>query len=216
MPAERARDRLLKKLSREISDKRVLDAIAAVRRERFVRQADRHVAYDDVALGIAAGQTISQPTIVAIMLQEMELKRFDRVLEIGTGSGYQAAVLSELVREVVTVERVPELAESSREILARMGYDNVRVENAGAILGWPAAAPYDAIVVAAAAPRLPRTLIGQLEIGGRLVIPVGNLREQSLMKVVRTLDGVVTRALGACRFVPLIGRDAWAESDLGN
>ena len=216
MPAERARDRLLRKLSGEISDKRVLDAIATVRRERFVRQADRHVAYDDVALGIAAGQTISQPTIIAIMLQEMELKRFDRVLEIGTGSGYQAAVLSELVREVVTVERVPELAESSREILARMGYDNVRVENAGAILGWPADAPYDAIVVAAAAPRLPRTLIGQLEIGGRLVIPVGNLREQSLMKVVRTLDGVVTRALGACRFVPLIGRDAWAESDLGN
>ena len=216
MPAERARDRLLRKLSGEISDKRILDAIAAVRRERFVRQADRHVAYDDVALGIAAGQTISQPTIVAIMLQEMELKRFDRVLEIGTGSGYQAAVLSELVREVVTVERVPELAESSREILARMGYDNVRVENAGATLGWPADAPYDAIVVAAAAPRLPRTLIGQLEIGGRLVIPVGNLREQSLMKVVRTLDGVVTRALGACRFVPLIGRDAWAESDLGN
>ena len=116
MPAERARDRLLRKLSGEISDKRVLDAIAAVRRERFVRQVDRHVAYDDVALGIAAGQTISQPTIVAIMLQEMELKRFDRVLEIGTGSGYQAAVLSELVREVVTVERVPELAESSREI----------------------------------------------------------------------------------------------------
>ena len=216
MPAERARDRLLRKLSGEISDKRVLDAIAAVRRERFVRQADRHAAYEDVALGIAAGQTISQPTIVAIMLQEMELKRFDRVLEIGTGSGYQAAILGELAREVVTVERVPQLSESAREILERMGYDNVRVEDAGSILGWPAGAPYDAIVVAAAAPRLPRTLIGQLEIGGRLVIPVGNLREQSLMKVVRTMDGAVTRALGACRFVPLIGRDAWSESDLSS
>ena len=216
MPAERARDRLLRKLSGEISDKRVLDAIAAVRRERFVRQADRHAAYEDVALGIAAGQTISQPTIVAIMLQEMELKRFDRVLEIGTGSGYQAAILGELAREVVTVERVPQLAESAREVLERMGYDNVRVEDAGPILGWPAGAPYDAIVVAAAAPRLPRTLIGQLEIGGRLVIPVGDLREQSLMKVVRTMDGVVTRALGACRFVPLIGRDAWSESDLSS
>ncbi|MCE2456439.1 MAG: protein-L-isoaspartate(D-aspartate) O-methyltransferase [Dehalococcoidia bacterium] len=216
MPTERARDRLLRKLSGEISDKRVLDAIAAVRRERFVRQADRHAAYEDVALGIAAGQTISQPTIVAIMLQEMELKRFDRVLEIGTGSGYQTAILGELAREVVTVERVPQLAESAREILERMGYDNVRVEDAGPILGWPAGAPYDAIVVAAAAPRLPRTLLGQLEIGGRLVIPVGNLREQSLMKVVRTMDGVVTRALGACRFVPLIGRDAWSESDLSS
>ena len=216
MPTERARDRLLRKLSGEISDKRVLDAIAAVRRERFVRQADRHAAYEDVALGIAAGQTISQPTIVAIMLQEMELKRFDRVLEIGTGSGYQTAILGELAREVVTVERVPQLAESAREVLKRMGYDNVRVEDAGPILGWPAGAPYDAIVVAAAAPRLPRTLLGQLEIGGRLVIPVGNLREQSLMKVVRTMDGVVTRALGACRFVPLIGRDAWSESDLSS
>jgi len=214
MPVERARDRLLRKLSREISDKRVLDAIAAVPRERFVRQADRHVAYDDIALGIAAGQTISQPTIVAVMLQEMELKRFDRVLEIGTGSGYQAAVLAELVREVVTVERVPELAESARLLLAHLGYSNIRVEEAGVGLGRPEDAPFDAIVVAAAAPRIPRTLVGQLQVGGRLIIPVGNLREQSLVKVVRTMDGVVTRALGACRFVPLIGRDAWSESDL--
>lgn len=214
MPVERARDRLLRKLSGEISDKRVLGAIAAVPRERFVRQADRHVAYDDIALGIAAGQTISQPTIIAIMLQEMELKRFDRVLEIGTGSGYQAALLGELVREVVTVERVPELADSAGLLLARLGYSNVSVEEAGAGLGRPEDAPFDAIVVAAAAPRIPRTLLGQLEVGGRLIIPVGNLREQSLMKVVRTFDGAVTRALGACRFVPLIGRDAWSESDL--
>lgn len=214
MPVERARDRLLRKLSGEISDKRVLGAIAAVPRERFVRQADRHVAYDDIALGIAAGQTISQPTIIAIMLQEMELKRFDRVLEIGTGSGYQAALLGELVREVVTVERVPELADSAGLLLARLGYSNVSVEEAGVGLGRPEDAPFDAIVVAAAAPRIPRTLVGQLEVGGRLIIPVGNLREQSLMKVVRTFDGAVTRALGACRFVPLIGRDAWSESDL--
>ena len=216
MPVERARDRLLRKLSREISDKWVLDAIAAVPRERFVRQADRHVAYDDIALGIAAGQTISQPTIVAIMLQEIELTRFDRVLEVGTGSGYQAAVLGELVREVVTVERVPELADSARLLLGRLGYSNIRVEEAGAGLGRPEDAPFDAIVVAAAAPRIPRTLIGQLQVGGRLIIPVGNLREQSLVKVVRTVDGIVTRALGACRFVPLIGRDAWSESDLSS
>ena len=216
MPVERARDRLLRKLSGEISDKRVIDAIAAVPRERFVRQADRHVAYEDIALGIAAGQTISQPTIVAIMLQEMELRRFDRVLEIGTGSGYQAAVLGELVREVVTVERVPELADSARLLLARLGYSNVRVEEAGVALGRPGDGRFDAIVVAAAAPRIPRTLLGQLEVGGRLVIPVGNLREQSLVKAVRTMDGVVTRALGACRFVPLIGREAWSESDLSS
>ena len=216
MPVERARDRLLRKLSGQISDKRVLDAIAAVPRERFVRQADRHVAYEDIALSIPAGQTISQPTIVAIMLQEMELKRFDRVLEIGTGSGYQAAILGELVREVVTVERVPELAESARLLLAQLGYTNVSVEQAGAALGSPGDAPFDAIVVAAAAPRIPRNLLQQLEVGGRLVIPVGNLREQSLIKAVRTIDGAVTRALGACRFVPLIGREAWSESDLSN
>ena len=215
MPVERARDRLLQKLSGEISDKRVIDAIAAVPRERFVRTSERHVAYDDIALGIAAGQTISQPTIVAIMLQEMELRRFDRVLEIGTGSGYQAAVLGELVREVVTVERVPELANSANLLLTRLGYSNIRVEEAGIGLGRPEEAPFDAIVVAAAAPRLPRTLIGQLEIGGRLVIPVGNLREQTLMKVVMTVDGAITSALGACRFVPLIGREAWSESDVG-
>ena len=216
MPVERARDRLLRKLSGQISDKRVLDAIAAVPRERFVRQADRHVAYEDIALSIPAGQTISQPTIVAIMLQEMELRRFDRVLEIGTGSGYQAAILGELVREVVTVERVPELADSARLLLTRLGYTNISVEEAGVALGSPGDAPFDAIVVSAAAPRIPRTLLQQLEIGGRLVIPVGSLREQSLIKAVRTMDGVVTRALGACRFVPLIGREAWSESDLSN
>ena len=216
MPVERARDRLLRKLSGQISDKRVLDAMAAVPRERFVRQADRHVAYEDIALGIPAGQTISQPTIVAIMLQEMELRRFDRVLEIGTGSGYQAAILGELVREVVTVERVPELADSASLLLRRLGYTNISVEEAGVALGSPGDAPFDAIVVSAAAPRIPRTLLQQLEIGGRLVIPVGNLREQSLIKAVRTMDGVVTRALGACRFVPLIGREAWSGSDLSD
>ena len=214
MPVERARGRLLRKLSREIPDSRVLDAIASVPRERFVRPADRHVAYEDVALGIASGQTISQPTIVAIMVQEMEIRRFDRVLEIGTGSGYQAAILGELAREVVTVERVPELATSARKLLARMGYSNVRVEQSGGILGRPEDAPFDAIVVAAAAPRLPQTLMSQLEIGGRLIIPVGSLRDQSLMKIVKTVDGAVTRALGACRFVPLIGHDAWSETEV--
>ena len=215
MPVERARDRLLRKLSGEISDQRVLDAMARVPRERFVRPAERHLAYEDVALGIAARQTISQPTIVAIMTQELEIRRYDRVLEIGTGSGYQAAILGELAREVVTVERVPELAASARQMLHRLGYSNIRVEEAGDVLGRPEDAPFDAIVVAAAAPRLPRTLVRQLEVGGRLVIPVGSLREQSLMKLVRTTNGVVTRALGACRFVPLIGRDAWAESEVG-
>ncbi|CAI8007121.1 Protein-L-isoaspartate O-methyltransferase 2 [Geodia barretti] len=127
--------------------------MASVPRERFVRAADRHVAYDDIALGIAGGQTISQPTIVAIMIQELELRRFDRVLEIGTGSGYQAAILGELAREVVTVERVPELAESARQLLGRLGYDSIRIEQAGGILGRPEDAPFDAIVVAAAAPR---------------------------------------------------------------
>ena len=206
---------LIRKLAAEISDRRVLDAMCAVPRERFVPPSVRHFAYDDSALPIEAGQTISQPTIVAMTLEAMEIGRFDRVLEVGTGSGYQAALLGELAREVVTVERVPALARSAKALLAELGCDNVRVEPAGERLGWAAGAPYDAAAVAAAAPRVPPALIEQLKEGGRLIVPVGDLREQTLIKAVRTPDGGFSAvSLTPCRFVPLIGDGGWSEAEV--
>ena len=213
MDLQDARDSLIRKLSAEISDRRVLDAIAATPRERFVPPAYRSAAYEDYALAIGYGQTISQPTIVAIMIEELELRRFDRVLEVGAGSGYQAAILGRLAREVITVERVPELTASARAILDELGYNNVRVEQAGDALGWSDDAPYDAIIVAAAAPRIPGALIEQLAPGGRLIVPVGSRDEQNLVKVTKSPDGMVTQSLSACRFVPLIGEGAWDEGE---
>ena len=205
---------LIRKLAAEISDRRVLDAMSAVPRERFVPPAAQRFAYDDSALPIEAGQTISQPTIVAMTLEAMEIGRFDRVLEVGTGSGYQAALLGELAREVVTVERVPALARSAKALLADLGYDNVRVETAGESLGWADAAPYDAAAVAAAAPRVPTALIEQLKEGGQLIVPVGDLRRQTLIKAVRTPDGGFSAiSLLPCRFVPLIGDGGWTEAE---
>ena len=209
---KRQRD-MVRKLAERVSDRRVLAAMEAVERERFVPPALRHWAYDDSALPLEAGQTISQPTIVAMTLEAMEIGRFDRVLEVGTGSGYQAALLAELAREVVTVERVPSLARSAKALLAELGFDNVRVEAAGERLGWAEGAPYDAIAVAAAAPTLPRTLLGQLKTGGRLIVPVGGLDKQSLIKAVRTANGFSASGIVPCRFVPLIGDGGWSEEE---
>ena len=212
---EKARRGLLDGLRREVSDGRVLDAIARVPRERFVPERSRRLAYDDNALPIAHGQTISQPTVVGLMLSALELRRTDRVLEVGTGSGYQAALLAELVDAVVTAERIPELADGARDRLASLGYDRVSVVVAEDAIGWAPGAPYDAIVVAAGAPKLLRGLMEQLAVGGRLVMPVGSLESQQLMKVTRSDDGFSVQTLGACRFIPLIGRDAWPESAAG-
>ena len=208
---EHARRSLFKKLASEISDDRVLEAMRHVPRERFVTPATAELAYQDIALPIAAGQTISQPTMIAIMVAELELRRSDKVLEIGAGSGYQAAVLAQLAREVVTLERIPELTESARDRLSALGYRNVRVEPAGPKLGREEDAPYNAIIVAAAAPRLPLSLLSQLEPGGRLVVPVGDRHEQTLMKIIKSADGFTTRTVTACRFVPLIAEDAWPD-----
>ncbi len=208
---QHAKRRLLEKLASEISDSRVLDAMRHVPRERFVTSTTSDLAYEDVALPIAAGQTISQPTIVSIMVSELELRRSDKVLEIGAGSGYQAAILAELAREVITLERIPELADSARTTLDALGYRNIRVEIAGPRLGREEDAPYNAIIVAAAAPRLPLTLLNQLEPGGRLLVPVGDRHEQTLMKIVKSAEGFTTRTLTACRFVPLIAEDAWPD-----
>ena len=168
-------------------------------------------AYDDVPLPIGEGQTISQPFIVAVMVAELEVGRTDRVLEIGTGSGYQAAVLSEIAASVISVERIPSLAGEARERLAGLGYRNVAVREASAELGWPRDGPYDAIVVAAAAPRLPIGLIAQLTPRGRLVVPVGSRDAQELMKVTRSGDGFSVRTMTPCRFVPLVGEGAWPD-----
>ena len=213
---EDARRRLLDRLRRELGDPKVVEAMESVPREAFVLESSASLAYEDAPLPIGEGQTISQPYIVGMMVSALELRRTDRVLELGTGSGYQAAVLSLLAKEVVTIERIPSLADSAKQRLKAQGYSNVEVCPAGQELAWLPASPYDAIIVAAGAPRLARELIDQLVVGGRLVMPVGSKEAQELMKVSRTSDGFAVRTLGPCRFVPLIGTGAWPEEESGN
>ena len=205
---------LFRSLGRNIRSESVLRAMKQVPRERFVPADKRHMAYLDVPLGIGQDQTISQPYIVALMTQALELEGHERVLEVGTGSGYQAAVLSLLVPrgKVISVERIPELAERAKALLAELGYDNVAVELAQPTLGAPQQAPFDAIVVAAACPQLPEALLEQLAVRGRLVLPVGTRNSQELIQARRTEEGLSIRWLGPCRFVPLIGRDAFPET----
>ncbi len=210
---ETARENLVRSLRFEVQDERVLAAMARVPREHFLPLELRPYAYEDRPLPIGYGQTISQPLRVAIMTAALALAGEETVLEVGTGSGYQAAVLSHLARRVVTVERVPELAEAAHQRLIELGYCNVAVHRTGAVLGWPPDAPYDGIIVTAGAPRVPRALLNQLAMGGRLVIPVGDRRLQQLLQVTKTEKGQTVRKLGDCRFVPLIGRGAWAESE---
>ena len=210
---ELARKALVRDLRHDISDERVLAAIDSVPRERFVPAPVRHLAYEDSALRIGHGQTISQPRIVALMLQELRLEGGEKVLDIGTGSGYQAAVLAQLAREVVSVELIPALAEAARRVLTELGYANVAVHLAGESLGRPEDAPYDAIVVAAASPRIPMSLVDQLAPGGRLVLPVGSRELQDLVVVESRPEGLVVQRKGACRFVPLIDREAYAAAE---
>jgi protein-L-isoaspartate(D-aspartate) O-methyltransferase len=208
---ERSREGLLKYLDHEIADKRVVEAMRRVPREAFVSTEQHQFAYDDHPLSIGFGQTISQPFIVALMVQALEVKESEQVLELGTGSGYEAAILAELAQKVVTVESIPELAESAKQVLDRLGYRNIAVHVAGKTLGWPAGAPYDAIIVAAGAPTVPQVLLEQLAWGGRLVIPVGSRWQQDLLKVTRLRKGNRTENLGGCYFVPLIGEGAWEK-----
>ena len=195
--------------ARGIVDQRVLDAMASVPRDAFVGEGDRKRAYLDMPLRIGYGQTISQPYMVAIICQTADVKEGDRVLDIGTGSGYQAAVLAELGGRVHTVERIPELAELARERLAAAGYEAVDVHVGDGSLGLPEDAPFDAIVVAAAAPVMPNSLYEQLVPGGRLVVPVGGPHGQRLEVIVRSPEGpAVTRSV-PCRFVPLVGAEGF-------
>ena len=207
----RSKTALLAELAQEISNRQVLEAIANVPRERFVPQELRPYAYENRPLRIGHGQTISQPLIVAMMMQALSLRGDEKLLEVGTGSGYQAALLSHLAGEVLSVERVPQLAERAAHMLAELGYANVSVHSASETLGWPDEAPYDAIIVTAAAPRVPQELMEQLVMGGQMVIPVGSRDLQELVRAVRSPEGPALTNLGACRFVPLLGPGAWSE-----
>jgi protein-L-isoaspartate(D-aspartate) O-methyltransferase len=196
-------------LGRDVHDDRVLEAMERVPRELFVPEELRDHAYDDAALPIGAGQTISQPYMVARICEALALRGNERVLDVGTGSGYQAAVLAELAAEVDTIERIPELAEQARANLAAAGYERVRVQIGDGTRGLPERAPFGAIAVAAAAPELPRTLYEQLEPRGRLVVPVGKRGVQYLEVVVRSPEGPAVVRSVPCRFVPLVGEEGF-------
>jgi len=196
---------------RGVSSPRVLEAMAAVPRHEFVPMKFRNEAYADKPLPIGEGQTISQPYMVAAMTEALELTGAERVLEIGTGSGYQAAVLSLLVSQVFTVESHTPLALTAQERLTNLGYANVHVHNGDGSAGFPDAAPYDAILVTAGAPEIPQVFAGQLREGGRLVIPVGRQKTQELMQVRKQNGELKSYALFACQFVPLLGRYGWSR-----
>ncbi len=195
--------------ARGVTAARVLAAMRKVPRHLFVPEAYRDQAYEDHPAPIGEGQTISQPYIVAEMTQALGLAETDRVLEIGTGSGYQTAILAELCSKVYTVERLPGLHAAAVRILAGLGYENVAARCGDGTLGWPEEAPFDAVLVTAGAPVTPPALLAQLALGGRMVIPVGDQHIQSLTRLVRTERGVRSYDLGGCRFVPLLGEQGW-------
>ncbi|MGB2814413.1 MAG: protein-L-isoaspartate(D-aspartate) O-methyltransferase [Dehalococcoidales bacterium] len=211
MDFEAERARLIEHLSREIKDRRVLEAMARIPRERFVPKESRHLAYEDIPLPIGLEQTISQPFIIALMTEALELTGAEKVLEIGTGSGYQAAILAELTRRVVTVERLPKLAETARKVLDSLEYRNIEIHLSEETLGCPEEAPFEAILVTAGAPIVPPELISQLALGGRMVIPVGSRYLQELVKITRQRKKNRIENLGGCRFVSLIGKGAWGQ-----
>jgi protein-L-isoaspartate(D-aspartate) O-methyltransferase len=195
--------------ARGIRDHRVLAAMGAVPREAFIDPGDRRRAYEDAPIDIGWGQTMSQPYMVALICETAAVGPGDRVLDVGTGSGYQAAVLAELAREVHTIERIEQLVERAREKLAAAGYGRVVVHEGDGSLGLPELAPFDAVTVAAAAPGLPEALYDQLALGGRLVVPVGDRRGQRLEVAVKSPEGPAIVHSVACRFVPLVGAEGY-------
>ena len=206
-----ARARLINQLDAEIEDKRVLSAMSRVPRHLFIPAELAYSAYENIPLPIGLNQTISQPYIVALMTEKLELTADKKVLELGTGSGYQTAILAELAHRVVTTERLPGLLEKAKVILKQLGYQNIEMHLAEESLGWKADAPYDAIISTAGAPKVPDSLIAQLAIEGRMVIPVGSRYDQELHVIIKHKKDVEVIDLGGCRFVSLIGKDAWEE-----
>ncbi len=208
-----ARERMVEAqlVSRGIRDSRVLAAMAKVRRHLFVAEELRSRAYDDNPLPIGEGQTISQPYMVALMVEALGLKGKERVLEIGTGSGYEAAVLAELCARVFSVELVEDLAVKARVVLASLGYRNVSIQVGDGTLGWGEHAPYDAVVISAAAPCIPRPLLEQLRPGGCLVLPMGEEELQTLVGIRKESGGLREEYLGECRFVKLMGAYGWED-----
>ena len=194
---------------RGVKDQRVLNAFLEVPRHKFVEEYLKYKAYDDYPLSIGYGQTISQPYMVALMTEAINPQPAERILEIGTGSGYQAAILSRLCSAVYTIERISALASRARKALDDLGYFNVHIRLGDGTMGLPQDTPYDGIIVTAGAPHVPESLIGQLRENGRLIIPVGDEGIQDLKRIIRTNDGVKEESLGGCRFVKLIGKNGW-------
>lgn len=209
----RARERMVEQqlVNRGIDDIRVLAAVSKVERHRFVAEALQARAYDDKPLPIGERQTISQPYMVGLMTEALELRDGDRVLEVGTGCGYQTAVLAELAATVYTVERLAALASMARQTLDASGYTNVVGRVGDGTLGWPDEAPFDAIIVTAGTPRVPRPLVAQLGLGGRLVFPIGEEELQTLVRIRKEEAGLQEEYFGDCRFVKLVGRYGWRQ-----
>ena len=197
-----------------IADERALEAMNRVPRHLFVPEAIQSQAYKDNALPISAGQTISQPYIVARMTELLELKGKERVLEVGSGSGYQTAVLALVARKVFSVERIPELAANAKSLLLWLGYRNISFKTADGTEGWESYAPFDAVLVAAGGPEIPKPLVDQLIVGGKMVIPIGSdQKSQILVRVTRTETGFTKEDCGPCAFVPLIGSHGWGNKE---
>ena len=196
--------------SRGITDQRLLDAMRKIERHLFVNKRDEVFAYDDRPLQIGSGQTISQPYMVAIMTEILDLKGEERIIEIGTGSGYQTAILAELGKEVFTIERIDVLLNRAKKILINLNYNNIEFKVGDGTIGWKEKAPFDRIIITAAAPNIPEMLFDQLAVGGRMVVPVGKRFHQDLKLIVRMQDGEqMVMSRGGCLFVPLIGEDGW-------
>jgi protein-L-isoaspartate(D-aspartate) O-methyltransferase len=210
---QKARDRMVETqvISRGISDSRVLEAMRKVPRHLFVDEALKEQAYSDFPLPIGEKQTISQPYIVALMTETLGLKGHEKILEVGTGSGYQTAILAELADRVFSIERFPGLAYRANQILQKQGYQNIIIRVADGSLGWPDEAPFDGVMATAGTPQIPQPLIDQLGMGGRLVLPVGDRLSQELIMVERVPEGIKKTNLGGVRFVDLVGKWGWEE-----
>jgi protein-L-isoaspartate(D-aspartate) O-methyltransferase len=200
--------------SRGISSFEVLRAMSVVPREKFVSSEFIEAVYNDGPLSIGSGQTISQPYMVAMMTEALMLKKNDKVLEIGTGSGYQAAVLQEIAAHVFSVERISPLAEHAWNVLASLGYTDIAIKVGDGTLGWPEESPFDAIIVTSGSPEVPETLLNELKDGGRMIIPVGSMSHQRIIRITRTKGNFNKEELLSCVFVPLIGEYGWHESEI--